>query len=355
MASRNIVAAGGFVHVGGMTAESGARGDVAGETRRIIERAQPALEASGSSLAQVVSVMVYLRYASDFAAMNEVYKTFWPQDPPTRTTVVVELTAPDARVEMSMVAAPSGAERAVIHPPGWLLSPNPYSYALRSGETLFLSGLVSRNGRDNSVVTGDVAAQTRAVMDIAGEILGAAGMTHANIVSARVYLPEAASFEQMNEAYRRYFKTAPPARATVQTGLASNQYSVEMTFVASSAARDAIEDGRPPNPNLSTGIRSGGRLYLSGTLGNTAANKADAAGQTRETLAKLRSALTAAGASPADVVESLVYVTDLKLVADIDREYRAFFAGHAPARTTVRSGLMADDGLVEIVMTAVKS
>jgi 2-iminobutanoate/2-iminopropanoate deaminase len=141
----------------------------------------------------------------------------------------------------------------------------------------------------------------------------------------------------------------------VQTGLASNQYSVEMTFVASSAARDAIEDGRPPNPNLSTGIRSGGRLYLSGTLGNTAANKADAAGQTRETLAKLRSALTAAGASPADVVESLVYVTDLKLVADIDREYRAFFAGHAPARTTVRSGLMADDGLVEIVMTAVKS
>jgi enamine deaminase RidA (YjgF/YER057c/UK114 family) len=354
MSDTNLAAAGGFIHVGGLTAEAASRGGVAAETRRIIERAQSALEASGSSLAQVAAVMVYLRSAADFAAMNEVYKTFWPKDPPTRTTVVVELTAPAALVEMSMIAAPAGAERRVVHPPGWMLSPNPYSYAIRSGDTLFLSGLVSRNGRDNSVVTGDVAAQTRAVMDIAGEILGAAGMTHANIVSARVYLPDAASFEQMNGAYRGYFKTAPPARATVQTGLASNQYSVEITFVASSAPRDVIDDGRPPNPNLSTGIRSGRRIHLSGTLGNTPATRGDAAAQTRETLARLRSALTAAGASPADVIESLIYVTDIGFVADVEREYRAFFAGHAHALTTVRSGLMADDGLVEIVMTAVK-
>lgn len=354
MPSKDLVTAGGFVYVGGMTAEGAARGDIAAETRRIIARAQSALEASGSSLARVVSVMVYLRSASDFAAMNEVYKTFWPKDPPTRTTVIVELAAPDALVEMSMVAAPAGAERTVVHPPGWMLSPNPYSYAIKSGDTLFLSGLVSRNGRDNSVVTGDVATQTRAVMDIAGEILSAAGMTHANIVSARVYLPDAASFQQMNAAYRGYFKTAPPARATVQTGLASNQYSVEITFVASSAARDVIGDGRPPNPNVSTGIRAGNRIYLSGALGNTATNKGDVAAQTRETLAKLRSALTAAGASPAGVVESLIYVTDLKRAADVDREYRAFFAGHAPALTTVRSGLMAGDALVEIMMTAVK-
>ena len=34
-------------------------------------------------------MMVYLRNAADFAAMNEVYATYWPKDPPTRTTVVV--------------------------------------------------------------------------------------------------------------------------------------------------------------------------------------------------------------------------------------------------------------------------
>ena len=48
----------------------------------------------------------------------------------------------------------TGAERVVIHPPSWIKSPNPYSYAIRTGDTVFLSGLVSRNGRDNSVVDG---------------------------------------------------------------------------------------------------------------------------------------------------------------------------------------------------------
>ena len=88
--------------------------------------------------------------------MNDAYRGFWTKDPPTRTTVVADLVLPDALVEMSMVAVPKGGERVVIHPAGWVKSPNPYSYAIRTGDTLFLSGLVSRNGRDNVVVPGDV-------------------------------------------------------------------------------------------------------------------------------------------------------------------------------------------------------
>ena len=129
---------------------------------------------------------------------------------------------------------------------------------------------------------------------------------------------------------------------------------VEITFVASSAQRDVITDGSPANPNLSTGIRAGRRVYLSGALGNTPATQGDVAAQTRETLARLNRALAAAGCSPADVADALVYVTDLAFVPEVHREYDAFFGAHAPARTTVRSGLMAGDGLVEIMLTAVK-
>ena len=241
------------------------------------------------------------------------YGTFWPENPPTRTTIVTELATPGAVVEMSMVAVPSGAERTVVHPAGWLRSPSPYSYAIKSGDTVFLSGLVSRSGRDNAVVAGDVPAQTTVIMDIAGEILGAAGLTHANIVSARIYLPEVSSFQPMNGAYRACFPSAPPARATVQAALAGPQYDVEITFVASSAQRDVISDGSPANPNLSTGIRAGRRVYLSGALGNTPATQGDVAAQTRETLARLNRALAAAGCSPADVADALVYVTDLSV------------------------------------------
>jgi 2-iminobutanoate/2-iminopropanoate deaminase len=327
---------------------------VAAQTRRVIERMQEILQAASSSLNQAVAVMVYLKSAGDFQAMNDAYRGFWQKDPPTRTTIIADLVLPDALVEMSMIAVPTGAERTVIHPTGWMRSPNPYSYAIRTGDLLFLSGLVSRNGRDNSVVTGDVAAQTRVVLDNAGELLRAAGMTHANVVSSRVFLPDVSAFQQMNEAYRSYFTSAPPARATVKAGLAGSQYLVEITMTASSEKRDVISDGRPANPNLSAAIRAGNRVYVSGMLGNLPDNKADVAAQTRETLARIRRALEAAGCTSADVVDSLVYLTDLRNFGAMNEVYRAFFDRSFPARTTVQSGLVAADALVEVMVTAVK-
>src|SRR5690606_9155749 len=188
------VKAGGFIYLSGTIAQDDTGtlvddGDVPAQPRRIIERMRQILEASGSSLEQGVAVTVSLRSAGDFQAMNNAYRAFWPKDPPTRTTVIADLVL-GADVEISMIAVPTGAERTVIHPESWITSPNPYSYAIRSGDTVFLSGLVPRNGRDNSVVTGDMKTQTKAVMDNAGELLAAAGMSHANIVSGRVYLPD---------------------------------------------------------------------------------------------------------------------------------------------------------------------
>jgi enamine deaminase RidA (YjgF/YER057c/UK114 family) len=356
MSSPNFVRAGGFIYLSGMAATD-VRGDVAAQTRGVLERARDVLAGAGSSLDQIVSVLVILKAASDFPAMNDVYRAFWTKDFPARTTVVTEPSSSGAAIEMSIVAAEGGADRVAIHPRDWIASPSPYSYAIKSGDTVFLSGLVSRDGRDNSVVTGDVGAQTKVILDAAGELLKAAGLSHANVVSSRVYIPDVASFKPMNEVYRTYFPSAPPARATVQTALAGPQYSVEMTFVASSSAgRRAITEGLPPNMNLplSAAMVAGNHVYLSGALGNDDTNRGNAAAQTRATLDKLRRTLAAAGALPKDVVESFVYVTDLGFLADVDREYRAFFGSHTPARTTLRSGLVAPDGLVEILLTAVK-
>ena len=329
------------------------RGDVAAQTREVIERLREGLAGAGTSLDRAVSVTVYLRSAADFQAMNDAYRTFWPKDPPARTTVVTDLLLPDALVEMSMVAVPPGAQRHVVHPRGWMTSPNPYSYAIRTGDTVFLSGLVSRSGRDNSAITGDITTETRIIMDNAGELLEAAGMSHADIVSARVYLPETESFQAMNAAYRPYFPGAPPARATVQAALAGRQYGVEITLIASSAPREAVNGGTP-NPNLSGAIRAGDRLYLSGILGNTPENAGDAAAQTRETLARVRHTLDAAGFTAADIVEALVYLTDLRDYDAMDAVYASVFGGLSHPRTTVRSGLVAPGGVVEIMCTAAR-
>jgi reactive intermediate/imine deaminase len=347
------VTAAGLVYVSGMLAqdEKGAfvGGDVTAQTKHILERMRGLLAAAGSSLDEAVAVNVYLKSAGDFQTMNEVYKTFWPKDPPTRTTVVTGLLL-GADVEISMVAARKGTGRTVIHPESWARSPNPYSYAIKTGDTVFLSGLVPRNLRDNSNVTGDVRVQTKAVMDNAGELLKAAGLDFSNVVSARVYLPDGADFQQMNEVYRGYFTAAPPpARATVKAALTGSQYKVEMTFVASSSPREAIAPGQ----NLSAAIKSGNRLYLSGVLGNTEANSGDAAAQTREVMGKIAKTLERAGYTPADVVDSLVYLTDLTHFPQMNNVYRDFFSRDFPARATVGVGLVSPGGVVEIMMTAV--
>jgi reactive intermediate/imine deaminase len=351
------VKAGGVIYISGTLAQDAAgaitnKGDVKGQTTRIIERMRELLTKSGSSLEQVVAVTIYLKSASDFAAMNEVYGPFWPKDPPTRTTVVADLVPPDALVEIAMVAAAAGADRTVIHPAGWIKSPNPYSYAIRTGDTVFLSGLVSRNGKDNSVVAGDINAQTTVVLDNASELLKAAGLTLDNVVSSRIYLPDGASFQPLNAIYRKYFTAAPPARATVIAGLAGSQYAVEITLVASTAAKTVVNDGRPVNPNLSSAIRAGNRVYVSGMLGNTPETKGDVGAQTRETLSRIKNALAAAGCTPADVYDSVVYQTDVKTFGAMNDAYRPFFERDFPARATIQTGLVAADGLVEIMMTA---
>jgi reactive intermediate/imine deaminase len=349
------VKAGGLIYVSGTLAQDDtgalmASGDVAAQTRRVLDRMHEVLAAAGSSLEQVVAATVYLRSAADFQAMNGAYRTYWPKDPPTRTTVITGLL-PGADVEIAMVAVPNGAERTVMHPAGWVKSPNPYSYAIRTGDTLFLSGLVPRNGRDNSTVSGDIRAQTKAVMDNAGELLQAAGMDYSNIVAARVFLPDTSGFQQMNEVYRGYFPPgALPARATVKAGLAGSQYAVEMTFVAASAPRERTGPGQ----NLSGAVRAGSRLYLSGVLGSTAGNSGDAAAQTREVMARIRKTLEAAGYTPADVVDAVVYLSDLSLFQAMNGEYRAFFQKDFPARATVAAGLVSTGAVVEIMVTAVK-
>ena len=351
------VIAGGFIYVSGTLAQDdgGAllhKGDVAAQTRRVLERMAEVLSAAGSSLEDVVSVTVYLTSAGDFETMNGAYRSFWPAAPPTRTTVITGLVLPDGLVEITMIAVPRGGERVVVHPEGWPASPNPYSYAIRSGDTLFLSGLVPRRGADNSAVRGDIGTQTRVVMENAAELLAAAGMSFANVVSARVYLTDTASFRGMNDVYREFVGEAPPTRATVQAGLAASGFLVEMTFTASASPRQAL-GAPPPGVPLSPAVKAGKRLYVSGMLGNMPATAGNVSAQTEETLARIGKALAEGGASAADVVDATVYLTDAAAFDAMNERYRAFFGAEFPARATVVTPLVAPDGLVEIMVTAV--
>jgi 2-iminobutanoate/2-iminopropanoate deaminase len=100
---------GDFVFVSGQGAidpETGQvqRGDVRAETRRVFENIRMILEAAGSSLGKVVKCNVYLRDIADFAAMNEVYATYFDPPYPARTTIQAGALPAGIAVEIECVA-----------------------------------------------------------------------------------------------------------------------------------------------------------------------------------------------------------------------------------------------------------
>jgi len=78
-------------------------GDIRSEARRTLENIRAILEGAGSSLREVVRVGVFLADIKDFDAMNEVYRQFFPEDPPARTTVGVQLGG-KMKIEIDCVA-----------------------------------------------------------------------------------------------------------------------------------------------------------------------------------------------------------------------------------------------------------
>ncbi len=105
-----VIEANGFVflagQVGNAPGEHGAvGGGIAAETRQMLDNVGRLLKAVGLDYRDVVKSTIYLRDFADFEAMNQVYRTYFPTEPPTRATVGVTALASDFSVEIEVMAA----------------------------------------------------------------------------------------------------------------------------------------------------------------------------------------------------------------------------------------------------------
>ena len=103
------VKANGFVFASGQipldpAAMQIVEGGIREQTERVMRNLAAVLEAAGSSLDRVVKTTVYLADMNEFAAMNEVYGSFFTEVPPARSTVEVKRLPRDVRVEIDVMA-----------------------------------------------------------------------------------------------------------------------------------------------------------------------------------------------------------------------------------------------------------
>ena len=108
----------------------------------------------------------------------------------------------------------------------------PYSQAIRSGTFLFCSGQIPLDPKSGQIVPGDIAAQTRRVLDNIAGILKAEDLTFDHVVKTTIFLTNLGDFQTVNEIYGSYFKQDPPARSTVQVSALPKGANVEIEVTA---------------------------------------------------------------------------------------------------------------------------
>ncbi len=108
----------------------------------------------------------------------------------------------------------------------------PYSQAIKVGNFLFCSGQIPLDPVTNTVVPGDVKAQTVQVMKNIDAVLKAAGASFDHIAKTTIFLKSMGDFPVVNEIYGAHFKGTPPARSTVEVARLPRDVSVEIEVLA---------------------------------------------------------------------------------------------------------------------------
>lgn len=122
--------------------------------------------------------------------------------------------------------------KQVIIPSGQAAPMAPYSPAIKVGQTVYVSGVLSMDGQGQCVGPGDAAAQTRQVLQSIEHTLHAAGARMTDIAFNHVFIKNLSDYAAVNAVYREFFPKDPPARYCIQAELVRPEFLVEIASIA---------------------------------------------------------------------------------------------------------------------------
>jgi 2-iminobutanoate/2-iminopropanoate deaminase len=112
----------------------------------------------------------------------------------------------------------------------------PYSAAIVSGDTLYISGQIPLDGATGKLVDGDISAQAKQSMENLKALLEAAGLSFGHVVKTTIFLTNMGDFAAVNEVYKAYVSEPYPARSTIAVAALPMGAKVEIEMVASRSA-----------------------------------------------------------------------------------------------------------------------
>lgn len=120
-----------------------------------------------------------------------------------------------------------------IHPEGWTTAATHLSWGVKAGPTIYVAGMLSTDPYSNEIVGhGDIAAQTRRVIENIKGVLEAAGASLEDVAMNHIFLRDMSDYAEMNKVYMSYFKAPRPARYCVKLDMVKPEFLVEIAAVA---------------------------------------------------------------------------------------------------------------------------
>jgi len=124
------------------------------------------------------------------------------------------------------------ATKEVINSPAAPKPIGPYSQAIRSNGTVYISGQIAIDQSTGMLITNNIEEETHQVMRNLNAILIAADLTFNNIVKCSIFIKDMDQFAAINSVYATYFPDSPPARETVEVVRLPKDVNVEISAIA---------------------------------------------------------------------------------------------------------------------------
>lgn len=201
--------------------------DIERQTEFTLKNLKATLEASGSDLEHVVKAQVFLKDLNDFSGFDDVWRQYFPDNPPPRTTLeMADLLIGDSLVEIDLIAVTKETEIEQIQTDA---APSPkanYSQAVAVDDYVFLAGQLASDFRTGvppeakvdpnfKFYGSDIELQTEFVLGNLKAVLEAAGCGLENVVKAQTFLTHLDHFHGYDKVWKRHFDTPPP-RTTIE-------------------------------------------------------------------------------------------------------------------------------------------
>lgn len=220
--------------------------DIERQAEFTLKNLKATLEASGSDLEHVVKAQVFLKDLADFDGFDDVWRRYFPENPPPRTTLeMADLLVEGALVEVDLIAVTTGTEIERITTSN---APSPkanYSQAVVVKDLVFLAGQLASDFKTGvppeakvdpnfRFYGSDIELQTEFVIGNLKAVLEAAGCGLEDVVKTQAFLTHLDHFHGYDKVWKRHFETPPP-RTTIELdgdGLLVPGTLVELDLIA---------------------------------------------------------------------------------------------------------------------------